>query len=225
MSDATGYTLAEARTRVLRDYMDDANGVRWGSALVDDALQSSLTRIMDEYIAETGGDRFMLEVAVTSTSAGVIDLSALTEPAHVVRKIAVKTTESVRQNVFGIRPEDFQQADTKARDLLLYYVPAYSIPATTTHPLVGVTSTRAPGTWRAFEDLVILDAAYHLRLRDPKSRPPPYLREALDDARRRVMSLPTTPRARRFPSKKAWFPNLYWHWLPNAEEVQLSTRW
>lgn len=226
MSSGRGYTLAEARARVKRDWLDDPNGTRWSNTIVDDALQSALTKVLDEYISETGGDRFMIEVEATSSSSGVVDLSALTVPMHVLRKVAVKHTESTRQMVHGIRPEDFGQPDNAARDLLLYYVPRYDIPtdANSGDPLVSVSGTRAPATWRAFEDVVIKQAAYDLRFKDPKLRPPRDLLDELAHAKMAVMSLPSTPRTRRFPNRKTWAPNLYWHWLPNAEQLVLSTR-
>lgn len=222
-----GYTLAEARTRLGTDRLDDPNNRRWVAATLDRALQSALTRTLDDLYRETGGVRLREEASITSSATGTIDLTDATAfpsgktPLHIA-SLSV-TVGNDRIPVYKAKAQDRQSPDNEARDYFVYYIPDFQIPTNTAHPLIGNGATASPGTWRTLEDLVILEAAIDCAARDPKGRAARELRVLRNETRERVIDT-LTNRTRRFPPHGRWYPYLYWHHVVEDEEIVISRR-
>lgn len=215
-----GYTLGEARTRLATDWLDDANNRRWTTTDLDRCLQSALTAVVDDLYNETRGHRLREELSLTSDTSGEIDLSSQ-GILHLVDLVVVIGDDRIP--VYPIKQMNRERPDNTARSFFLYFIPDWQIPGSDGHPLVGSGATAAPQTWRGLEDLVILEAAVMAAARDPKGRPAQQLRAHRSDQWKRVMQTLTT-RTGRFPPRRKWYPNLYWHHVAEDEKIVVSRR-
>lgn len=221
---ASGYTLAEARIRVARSFLDDRNYRRYAESEIDEHLQQSIDDCRLELRTELVIDRFTEEEEVTTTSAGVVDLSTLTYPVASIEGVSAKYG-AAWQPVHGIDPGQAEREDTTERTLRIYYSPAFTVPTNTAHPLVGSGATRASGTSRTFEEWVMLESALKmLSLKDPKSPRLSFLRDQASRARTRNLEEIVGPRAKKFPKPGVYAPALFWYYEASANQLRLSRR-
>ena len=87
-----GLTLADARTLV-GQFLDDPNNRRWTSAQVDAALQHALTSCLSDYVSD-GGSQFDVELAISTASTGVADLTSI---APILKIVSVQTLYGTTQ--------------------------------------------------------------------------------------------------------------------------------
>src|SRR5689334_13195996 len=117
--------LSEARTRTL-NLVDDADGVKYpGSTEVDDALGTAQEEVYHLLIGG-GANLFTQEAAISSSAAGVVDLTTI-KPLKLVN-----LAESVSGGRLTINPARFYEAPitaTGALALLIAYVARPVFPA------------------------------------------------------------------------------------------------
>lgn len=213
---AVPMTLAEARTNAAQ-LLDDPNNRRWSTTQIDFALQSSLSRCLQDY-QETGGERFDVEhTGTTSAVDGTLSLSSI---KPLVIKSFVLEVDDTFIPVRAVLKRDKYRADTTARDIRLIYVRDYELPSTTTHALVGNGATSA-NTWAAFDHWVVARAALQLAVKDDK------LSQALavlsDDLRSSCVARPNNPVAMAWPRSVNHdaYAGLRWTWAPSSQTLQL----
>jgi hypothetical protein len=165
-----GLTLAEARTLVSQ-FLDDPNSRRWTTAQIDVALQQALTGCLTDYTSE-GGSQFDVEAVVTSSGAGLADLTSLTP---ILKIVGVQYATGAGTGLTFYRVEPLRRLDREwienaSWTLYINHVRDYVLPTTTTHPLVGNGLTAAP-TWPAFDRWVCAEAAMQLGVKDNDQRP------------------------------------------------------
>ncbi len=160
-------TLTGGRAQAL-DYVDDPNGRRFNSAgdfaKVDRAVQAALSYCVDDAV-NAGLDRFDEETTVTTSAAGLATLSII---AARIRNVQIDFGDSFR-TVKKMTRSDRVLDDATVRSLVVAFVRDWRIPTTTTHPLVGVTTTPGP-SWPAFDDWVCAEAARRLGIIDNDKR-------------------------------------------------------
>ncbi len=210
------YTLAQARTRITTDLLDDKNGTRWDDTKVDRALTVALSQCLDAYSSE-GGDRFLQDSGSVSTSSGVYDASSLNVLRVVNVSLIVSSTYEVP--LPAQLPKDRFISDGSDQDIRLLYVERYALPSTTSHPLVGVGATAA-NSWDAFDDWVCVTAARQLELLD-REQATRRLEEYEAKARASVLDHAPMHVNRRFPRRRP-AGSYAWHWLPTS--VYLTRR-
>jgi hypothetical protein len=216
---AVPMTLAEARTQAAQ-LLDDPNNRRWSSAQIDFALQSGVSRCLQDYVAN-GGERFDTEQTGTSSASdGTLALSSY-KPL-IIKSVTMDTGDTFIPLRAVTKREKFR-ADTTARDLVILYVRDYELPSTTTHALVGNGATSA-NTWAAFDNWCVARAALQLAVKDDK------LSDALavleTDLRASCLARPNNPVAMEWPRPSAAsraYSNLRWSWLPSGQQLQVCT--
>lgn len=207
-------TLAQARTVVL-DHLDDDN-TRWSTSQIDTALGTALSMCLTDYITN-GGDRFEIEVDTTSTSSGVVDLSAY----NPIKINGVSILESNRYfPITASKTEERVIHDNTVRTVQIRLTRTLSIPTMGTYPLVGVNSTAA-NSWDAFDQWVCVRAAMFCAIKDDDilnacSRMEQMLRTS-------VLTLPRIPSARRLPKKQQWLSG-WIGYIFHGQDLQLCRR-
>lgn len=217
-------TLVQAQ-QVVFDHLDDdgvaatpTDGSRWSVAQVNTGLGYALSSCLNEYLS-SGGDRFDLELATTSSSAGLVDLSAT--PPLTVRGVSL-----IQGNRYWplaeLKPEQRGRHDDTARSIQIRYIRELALPSTTSHPLVGVGAT-AGRSWDAFDHWVCVRAAQFCSAKDDEAR------RSLDDLERKlrdsVFLKVRTPSATAFPRPASYFSAWYGYFYdPSAQAVQVCRR-
>lgn len=213
---AVPMTLAEARTNAAQ-LLDDPNNRRWSTTQIDFALQSSLSRCLQDY-QEAGGERFDTEHTGT-TSAVDGTLSLATQKPLAIKSFVLEVDDTFIP-VRAVLKRDRYRADNEARTIRLIYVRDYELPSTTTHALVGNGATAA-NTWAAFDHWVVARAALQLAVKDDK------LSQALavldDDLKKSCLARPNNPVAMAWPRSVAHgaYGYLRWTWLPSTQTLQM----
>jgi hypothetical protein len=214
-----GMTLAEARTKVREDYLDD-DGTRWSDAQIDRALESAISETYFEYISN-GGTRFQ-EVLVLTSSSGEVDLSSY-DPAyiHSVSLVVGDRAYSIMASEIGSRTYN----DTSNRTYEIVLSPTPEMPDADDEPLLKRTiDDTGLRTWAAFEDLVCVRAALNAGIKD--GRPIHVLQTKEARLLPTVMIRPRNPRTRRFPDQigNFWASQLRWHFDPDDLAIMVHKR-
>lgn len=210
------HTLAQARTLV-QGFLDD-DGTRWTTTEIDIALQAAIDSTVREYVA-AGGSRFDTTASLSSTVAGVVTPAV----APIVMRGLTMVVGSRHFPLTEISPEERNVLDDSIRSYLVRYVPTYTLPTTTSHPLVGSGATQAPGTWDALEKLMCIRAALLLATKDADARQDLVAQES--HYRDIMMVDPPTPKSARFPGPARWYSALFaWYWRPDLNAIQIVRR-
>ena len=214
-------TLAEARTNASQ-LLDDPNNRRWSTTQIDFALQSAVSRCLEDYCG-AGGERFDTEG--TATSSAVDGTASLTTLKPLIIKSVTILDSSTYIPIRATTKRDRFRADTTARSLVFIYVRDYEIPtsANTTQALVGNGATSA-NTWAAFDHWCVARAALQLAVKDDK------LSQACgalaSDLAASVLARPNNPVAMEWPRNPAArriLGELRWTWLPGSQQMQICT--
>lgn len=208
--------LAAARTALLQHLDDD--GSRWPEADQDRALAHALSACLTDYAA-AGGDRLDTIEQISTTSAGVGSLSA----QNPIRIKSVSLKEGTQ--FFPIAELPMSQRmydDTTVRTIEVRYIRGYTLPTTSTHALVGVTTTAA-NTWQAFEDWIVARAALFASVKDEDMRDS--LARLESQMRDSILVMPTIPSQVPFPRATQWrAAYLGWSYRPDTKAVILTRR-
>lgn len=217
-------TLAEARTDVL-ERLDDEAGRRYAPssnyAKVDRALDVALSSCLDEYVS-AGGDRFSEDVDVTTTAAGVADLSAY-DPLHVSGVMLIPEGSTAYHPLQATDRQARGLPVTTAYDLRCVVVRRLAVPRDhSDQPLVGGSFAGAR-SWVAFDDWVIATAAQRLGTKDDELRQA--IVKDLAERRANVLSSARTPRALAWPDSRrpqwATWRQLRWIYQHDQRAVTL----
>lgn len=209
-------TLAEARTNAAQ-LLDDPNSRRWSTTQVDFALQSAVSRCLQDYVGN-GGERFDAEItANTSAVDGTLALSSYTP---LVIKSVTLDTGDVFVPIRASTKRDKFKADTTARSLVVLYVRDYVLPSTTSHALVGNGATSA-NTWAAFDHWCVVRAAMQLSAKDADGRGDLQALEA--DLAQSCLMRTNNPVALEWPRRSSHgiADALRWTWLPSSQQLQV----
>lgn len=207
-------TLAEARdfTEFL---VDDVNNKRFSTSDVDLALQGSVSSVIDD-LTNKGQTHFIRHYAASSDSSGQLDLSSL-DPRGIY---GVSVAQS--NNYFPIPATDYwkkARADQTVRSLEIAYVPRHVFPTTTSHPLIGSTTTPL-GSWRTLDHLACAKAAKTLLVRNGEINPA--LEAMIRDHENTVMTSDDIPRDMAPPGRMKWFSEwIMWAYDRENKTVQL----
>jgi hypothetical protein len=198
-------TLAQART-VVQDHLDD-DATRWSTAQIDTGLSLGLSTCLHDYVSG-GGDRFDVVASFTSTSAGLIDLSAVSPLT--IRGITLQ----VGSRYYPITQRQIEHRsidDAVSRTFEIRYSRILTLPVTTSHPLVGDGATSA-GSWDAFDHWVCVRAAAFCSVKDAE------LRQELTALEQTIK----IPSAIPFPGPPGLYGNLLgWVWKRNTNAIQI----
>jgi hypothetical protein len=213
-----GLTLADARTLV-GQFLDDPNNRRWTSAQVDAALQHALTSCLSDYVSD-GGSQFDVELAISTASTGVADLTSI---APILKIVSVQTLYGTTQfeSVLECRPQDRGWLEQAVYALRVIYVRDYVLPTTTTHNIVGIGAASAP-SWFAFDRWVCAEAARQLGIKDAEQRAG--LEALAGEARRSVLDRQNSPRTYPLPvpqTSRAAFRRLSYLFTPDMTAPSL----
>lgn len=211
-------TVAQAVTRG-RSYILDDDGTRWPDAEFKQHLEHALDGTHSEYIT-AGGDNFDTYTDLTSTSAGVIDVSAL----NISQIDGLNAKVSNRfYKVHHAPLVQREYADSEARSFNLQYKQGVQIGTTDSDPLVSTNGTTQANSWADFEHLVCLRAAITACMKDGFI--PPAL---LDNERMmvtRVMKKALRPRARRLSSQSGYYTRwLRYDFVPGTDEILIHRK-
>jgi hypothetical protein len=211
------YTLSDARDALSLDYLDDTGATQWPTAALDRHLRSSLSMCVEEY-ASNGGSRLNSRTTGTTSSTGALDLSATAISS--LRKVA--RVYSDFEVAIDARPENSVRYKAQdAIDLAIYYTPAYVLPTTAGHPLVGDGATEAPGAWDAFCDWVCVRAAIRARV-SRSQQAPVSLVQFEAQARANVLDADNGVRMGRLDPIGSSSRTYTYVWLPSSRTIQLS---
>lgn len=214
---AVPMTLAEARTNAAQ-LLDDPNSRRWSTTQVDFALQSAVSRCLQDYVGN-GGERFDTEqTAASSATDGTLALSSY---KPLVIKSVTLDTGDVFVPIRAATKRDKFKGDTTARDLVILYVRDYELPSTTTHALVGNGATSG-NTWAAFDHWCVARAALQLSAKDADGRPDLQALEA--DLAQSCLLRTNNPVALEWPRRSFGahlVDRLRWTWLPASQQLQV----
>ena len=206
-------TLAQARTQVY-DYVND-DATRWSSTQVDAALKAALSYCQTSYCS-LGGDRFD-EIISTTYSSGEHALSSYDPLA--IKGVSVKWG-STWHPISATDEEDRLILSTDSGDIRVRLQRSLAIPTTTSHPLVGVTSTEA-GSIPAFDEWVCARGAQMLLARDYEAAQ--QLAEIESRFRDACLGMPRIPQARRFPRRAApWAAAKRWSYDNRNKKILIS---
>lgn len=210
------YTVTEARARAREFYLDDSGSVRWTDSETDDSLSAALQQTFSEYAKS--GTRFDRVVTLTSTSAGVVDLSSYSP--YMVKGVAHSTDGgSLFTRLKPVTPQDAQKLDNAARSYRVVLVRTPVI-GSAAQPLVSDGSGNALVDWEAFDELVCIRAAMLMSVKDG---PVP---AALKDAEARfvesVLQSPETLQSRKPPRRGSDYARwLYYYYDHSSESLQV----
>lgn len=204
-------TTAQAR-QVVFDHLDD-DQTRWTEAQIDVALTTALSLCLNDYVTN-GGDRFEIEVTGTSTSAGVIDLSA----QKPIKINGVSVLESTRYfPISRVKLEERIIHDTQGRSVQVRLTPTIPFSATDDDPLVD------GNTWDAFDQWVCARAAMFAAVKDDDLLKALSRMEAM--MQNSVLTTAKIPGARRMPKRSQWIGStLGWAWKAGDYEIQMCRR-
>lgn len=172
--------LSAARTRVLA-LVDDAEGVKFvGTTEVDDALSTAQEEVY-ELIVGTGSGLFTQEASVSSSSAGLVDLTTL-RPLKIVSLSQV--TGGARLAIFPSQYEPLQNY-AAIETLKIVYAPRPTFPASAGTAFAwGHTNVTAV---KRFESLMCMLAASELKVKEGERNGPltdriATLRQSVEDS-------------------------------------------
>jgi hypothetical protein len=212
-----GLTLAQARD-IVEDFLDDNTNSRWSVAQIDTALGYALNSCLNDYLAG-GGERLHEIVNVSTDALGKADLSSYNP------NFIAGITLSVGNREFRIPEVSWEERglnDSQIRPLSIRLLRTFSIPSTTSHPLVGVGATGAK-TWPAFEHWVCIRAALFCSTKDAEDRAD--LQRLESEARDNALVLPAIPKAVPFASKPHWYSVWFsWAWDPASQTIQICRK-
>lgn len=210
-------TLAEART-IVADHLDDASNDRWTTAQLDIGLKFALGACTDDYAAN-GGDRLQKVLSTTSDTSGLIDLSSV-DPKKI---LGVALT--IGNRFFPVSECTYEERglnDSSARSFTVRYMPTFTLPTNTGHPIVGSAATAAK-TFDSFDNWICSRAALFCSIKDADARQE--LRVLEQELRRTVMEYPKIPRATAFPDRPHWYSNWFvWAYKPDDQKIQMARR-
>jgi hypothetical protein len=213
-------TLAQARTRLLTDYLDDVQGTgsRWdpdsdGSRL-DRHLKPALSTCLMDYAAN-GGDAFDEETEVTTSAAtGSVALTSLTP--LLIKAVRIEMTSDTKILIPAASPRASVVADRTARDCHVTFVRNLTFPTNASHYLVGTGATAA-NTWDAFDEWVVVRAA--VLARQIEGEPLGTLETIEAMMRSSVLTRSNSPRSREPPRRPSG--SLRWQYLPTTLKLVL----
>jgi hypothetical protein len=206
-------TLAQARS-VVQDHLDD-DGTRWSTAQIDVGLGVSLSSCLHDYVSG-GGDRFDVIDSFTSTSTGLIDMSA-------VSPLTIRgMTLIIGQRYYPILQRQIEYSsllDSVSRNFEIRYSRILSLPTNTAHPLVGAGATSA-GSWDTFDHWICARAAMFCTVKDAEQRPELLqLEQTLSGS---VMTTVKIPSALPFPGQPRFYGQLLaWTWRRESNSIQI----
>lgn len=208
-------TLAEARTRVA-GLLDDADGDRWGTTELDQALRTSLSKLFSAYVTEGGGRFSQLVSASTTGSSNEVDLSSY-DPMD-IDAVALVTSGERRDPIQRTEvSRTGMNAGAESLEISLTATPTF--PTDGAHPLVGSGAT-ALRTWDAFDDAVCLGAAVLLLPKDGERNNP--LREMHVEGVQAVLRRQNTATVRGWPAKNHTRANRYrWSYEESTQVLRL----
>ena len=164
-----GLTVAEARVLVSQ-YLDDQNQRRWPESEINTALQYALATCLSQYIEE-GGSLFDVEVALSTNSSGLCDLTSL---GNILRIGPVQyATGSAPLSYFPVLPAKVRDREVDVPgvySLRITYVKEYTLSPNGNYPLIGDGAVAAPST-HSFDAWVCAEAALLLGVKDNDQRP------------------------------------------------------
>lgn len=206
-------TLADART-IVSDHLDD-DGTRWATAKVDTALRAALSASLREY-TEAGRQALAEEVAASSTTSGILDLSSYN--VLKIHNVSIKVG-SHYYPLRAVEPEHRDRIDSSARACHVFLTRDFTLPSDSAHPLVGIGATSA-GSSQAFDHWVCARAAAYLKVKDDEQGQP--LANMLKDLRDACLREPSRPGSRQFaPRAQLWTRYLHWYWSPRDGHMTL----
>lgn len=209
-------TLAQARTVVL-DHLDD-DGTRWSTTQIDTALALGISQCLTDYTS-AGGDRFDTIESFTTTSAGVIAMTA--KNPVLLRGLSLQ----VSRRFFPLQqtsPEERWVSDDTVRTVQVRYVKTYSLSATAGDPLIGVGATAAQ-SWDAFDHWVCMKAALFCSIKDADGRPELAAAEAAMAGS--ILTTSRIPSAVPFPGPLRIYSSfLSWFWVRDTQSIQIVRR-
>lgn len=217
-------TLEEARADVL-DRCDDAQGRRHAPGgdydKVDRALDVALSRRLDDYIA-AGGDRFDENVDLTTSTAGVADLTAY-EPIKIRGVLIIPDGDS---SYFPIRAVDRARIWVPVEtdyNLRIVLVRRHIVPRDKPDQLLVGGSFGGAVSWEAFDDWVVSTAALRLGIKDDEMRRS--LMADMDGLEKSVIGHARMPRELAWPdarrSRWSTWNDLVWTTTPRDQTVTL----
>lgn len=214
------YTLADARTRIASDFLDDPNKTRWDDDAIDRALKVSIAKVLSDYTLE-GGDRFLEEATGLSPTDAVLDLSTQ-DPVllSVVFAVSHRTRYRLRQVT---RSERGQKATAFPYNVDVIYLPRYGFPASGTDYIIGGGAT-AKNTTDIIDDLVCVDAARRLWARESEA-PPPHLERTRLELHDSVQGEGSQPRFFVMPRTKRTNPPHVYTWEASTQSLTFSVEW
>lgn len=204
-----GYTLAEARSRVLLDYLDDPDGDRWSNAEIDRHLEFAHEQVIRTYTGE-GGMQFRTET-ITNAVGGEIDLSA-------ARNVRVRDVFIVRGNY--LEPVEFVDyrniglSYTGAETFKVIYDEVPAFPTVDGDALVDDVNT-----FKALEELIVLRAVEYAAIKDREA--PLSVERVMQRLYSDVMSDTGQRKAGRF-QKPSGSSGLCWSYRHDDNKVVLS---
>lgn len=214
------YTLADARTRIASDLLDDPSNTRWDEDALDRALKVALARVLSDYTLE-GGDRFLEEATGLSPTGASLDLSTQDPVAlSTVFAVANNTRYRLRQVTPGERA---QRASSFPYTVDVLYLPRFAFPAQTTDYIIGGGAT-AKNTTDIIDDLVCHEAARLLWSRESET-PPSHLERMRVELHDSVKGEGQQPRFFVMPRTKRVAPPFVFSWLASAQTLTFSLEW
>jgi hypothetical protein len=212
-ADASGgndvpISVADARERVRR-HLDDqgTTAPRFADAEIDQEISTALSATVEEY-ARAGGERFDVETLVTTTSAGIADLSDI--DIIDIRCVSIDTGAGLVPLEPGDRASRRQVA-TGVRDLSAVVVLRPALPDDDEDPLLE-------GAWPDIEALIVARAALYLCPKSIETRVQ-RLELVIADLKDTVMRHARVPRSYELRDRVR--ARVSWVWMPVAKEIHL----
>lgn len=210
------YTLAQARTRVRTDYLDDPSGERWADAEIDRHIVAALHRVVEEMVAK--GCRWFDALVTGTTTDSKLDLT--TYDPLLVRDVLI-TNGGARWVLPRITLQSRQYQDNTSREIEVSLVRAAYTPTLDTHYLLAdhdTPTSAAEWSRQTVEELICLEAVSTAALKDGNQ--PSYLPTMLDKYGREVERHFAPVKGRDLESvKNVYHDILAWDFKPGTQEV------
>jgi len=210
-----GYTLGEAKTRILTDLLDDPDKVRWDDAAVVRAVRPAISRCANLYVSH-GGDKLRenatQDLGVTTPAGSFIwDAWVGSSPSEWIgsRHVSLVHSSGVEQPLKAIRPQDARVKYTGSGTVKQSVMGKLVFPTVDADYLVSPSTGDAGNVGGAFDDWVCVTAALDM---ESKEREKPSRRLEHQEARLREAALGqiNSPATSRFPGKSGFHPTLYY---------------
>lgn len=205
-----GYTLAEARTRLREDYLDDPDSDAWTDAQLDRHLKSARSRVLNWFVRR-GSQIFRASLSQTAV-AGRVDMSA-TGQTKIVR---VSLTNGSHHSVIPyVQNRDRAHEYTGSSTVTIHYDALPAFPANDSTPFVDDVNT-----FYSLEELCLLRAVETASVKDGEM--PVGFVGMLRRLEKDVAENQGQKRVERFP-RPAGSSGLFWSYDYSTNEIVLSS--